>query len=236
MKLVTFAATAVAVLAWAGAAGAASKTLDLQSFSKLEISSGIDARITIGTTQSVIADSPYEEQLEELRVEVSDGRLKAWVDWNIFDLLDFAGIDRQIVLTITVPVLTEINANSGADVDAAGIGGDAIVLRASSGADLDIKGALGKSYDIDASSGSDVDIEGTCSSAKIVSSSGSNVRADKLLCLDVDANASSGSDLDVYASASVKADASSGSDITVHGKPAQTAVQSSSGGDITVED
>jgi hypothetical protein len=236
MKLVTVAATAVALLAGTGVAAAASKVLDLESFSRVEVSSGIDAVITIGATQSVTADSPYQEQLDELQIEVRDGRLKAWVDWNIFDLLDFAGVDRQIVLTITVPALTEINANSGADVDATGITGDAIVLRASSGADLDVKGAAGTRYDIDSSSGSDVDIEGTCSSAKIVSSSGSNVRADKLLCLDVDANASSGSDLDVYASASVKADASSGADITVRGKPAQTAVQSSGGADIKIED
>lgn len=235
MRLLSVTAAAAALLVTAGAASAAPKTLDLAPFSKIEITSGIDAIVTIGETQSVVADSPYQEQLDELKVEVSGDRLKAWVDWNIFDLFDF-GAERKIVLTIVVPALTEINANSGADVDATGISGNELALRASSGADLDIKGATASRYDIDSSSGSDLDVEGTCSSAKVVASSGSNIRADKLLCLDVDANASSGSDIDVFASAGLKANGSSGSDITVYGKPLSTEVETSSGADITIED
>ena len=49
-------------------------------------------------------------------------------------------------------------------------------------------------------------------------------------CADVNANASSGGHADVTATQSIKANASSGGGITIHGKPAQTSINSSSGG------
>ncbi len=215
----------------------AEKTFDLPTFTGIEISSGIDAVVTVtpGATQSVVVTSPHQEEIDELKVEVTGGTLKAYTDFNLFDLFDFVQGDRQTVVTITVPALASASANSGSDIALSGIGGDVVTLNSSSGSDLTVTGATGKSYDIDSSSGSDLSVEGTCESARINSSSGSNVRADKLLCLNVDANASSGSDADVYASESVKAEASSGSDLTVYGKPKQTEINSSSGADIHID-
>jgi hypothetical protein len=84
------------------------------------------------------------------------------------------------------------------------------------------------------SSGSNLSVDGTCQSARVVASSGASLRADRLLCTDVDANASSGANADVHASGSFKGEASSGSDITVYGKPASQEVNTSSGADISI--
>jgi hypothetical protein len=215
-------------------AAAAEKTYDLPPFTGITISSGIDAVVTVGgTTQSVVATSPRPEELEDLQIEVTNGRLRAWRDWNLFDVFNF-GDETQTVITISVPALTAANADSGADIDVTGISGDAVTLNASSGARINARAAVGKSYDLNASSGSNLSVEGTCDSAKVGVSSGATVRADRLLCTDVDANASSGSNADVHASGSFMGEASSGSDITVHGRPASQQVDTSSGADISI--
>jgi hypothetical protein len=138
------------------------------------------------------------------------------------------------VITISVPALSAATADSGADVDVTGMSGDGVTLNTSSGARIVARAAAGRSYDLNASSGSNLSVEGTCQSARVVVSSGANVRADRLLCTDVDANASSGADANLYASGSFKGEASSGSDIKVYGNPANQQVNTSSGADINI--
>jgi hypothetical protein len=227
------AAAALAAAFAPAAALAASKAFDLGPFTQIEISSGIDAIVTVGGTQSITAESPRQEEIDELIVEVKDGKLHAYRDWSIFDIFSFG--ERQTKLTIAVPALSSVSADSGSDVDVTGITGDAVTLRSSSGADLNIKAATAKHYDADVSSGAGLDIDGTCESAKLNASSGADLNAEKLLCADVDANASSGSDLEAYASVSIKANASSGSDLKVHGKPPTVQQDASSGADISID-
>jgi hypothetical protein len=236
MLFVTRAAVAALLVGVPMSAAGAEKIFDLPPFSAISISSGIDAVVTVtaGAAQSVVATSPRQEEIDELQLEVRDGRLHAWTDWNLLELFDFADGDRQTVITISVPALSAATADSGADIDVSGIGGDAVTLNASSGSDIDARAAAGKVYDLNASSGARLNVEGTCVSATIVVSSGATARADRLLCADVDANASSGSDADVYTSGSFKGEASSGSDVTVYGSPTSTEVNSSSGGDIHI--
>jgi hypothetical protein len=236
MKLLLSAAVAAILsISTAGTAAAASKTFDVEAFTAVEIGSGLDAVVTVGGAQAIIAESPTQEELDELIIEVRDGKLKAWTDWDILDLFDWAG-DRQTRITITVPALTEVAANSGADVDVSAIAGDSISLSASSGADLSVAGASGKSFDLNASSGADLRVEGTCESAKVDSSSGSDLRADRLLCQSVDANASSGASADVHATGTLTANVSSGATLNVYGKPATVDDNVSSGGDLELRD
>jgi hypothetical protein len=205
-------------------------------FIEIEISSGISAIVTVGGAQSVVAESPRQEELEELIIEVSGGKLRAYRDWNLLDLFDWGPGDRPTTITISVRKLTAANANSGADVEVTGMSGDAIRLNSSSGADLTAKAVSGRSFDLNASSGADLTVDGSCERAEVNASSGSDLRAEKLLCESVDANASSGASADVHASASLKANASSGGNIDVYGKPATVDQETSSGGDIELRD
>ena len=215
---------------------AASKTFEVEPFTAIEISSGINAVVTVGGTgQSVVADSPRQQEIDELVVEVRGGKLHAYADWDFFDLFDW-GASRTITLTVTVPTLDSAEANSGADVDVRGIVADSVHLASSSGADLNATGLAGKRFELDASSGADLSAAGTCDSARINASSGADLRADKLLCADIEANASSGANADVYASASLRANVSSGASIDVYGKPAKVEDETSSGGDLQIRD
>lgn len=221
-----------AMIAWVPVtASAESRTIDVEPFTKVEISSGIDATITIGDSQSVVAESASSAQLDELKVEVSGGRFHAYVDWSIFDLFDL-GADRNIHLAITVPAVEALEANSGSDVSAEGIAADRLELGASSGANLTIRAVTAATVDAEASSGADLQVAGTCDSARIESSSGADLDAGRLVCQSVTASASSGASASVNATASVDAEASSGASIDVHGSPANVASEESSGGDV----
>jgi len=233
MPLATKTAIAsILLVAMSGVALGASKTYDLGAFTGVDISTGVNAEITVGPAQSVRAESPRQEELDKLIVEISHGKLIARTDWNILDLFSFG--DRNTTLFITVPALDSAEASSGADINVTGISGEDVTLKSSSGADIDAKAAAGKSFEISVSSGADIEVEGACGSASVDVSSGARLKADGLECTDVDIGASSGANADVFASASVKADASSGANIDVYGKPAKVDVEESSGGDVGI--
>lgn len=217
------------------AARAESRTYEFGTFEKLDISSGIDAVVSVGAEQSIRAESTNVD-LNELILDVRDGTLFAsaeWDDGNLFDLLILG--DREIVLHITVPSLTAVTASSGSDTDVTGMAGDAVTLNASSGSDLELRAVAAKTVSIDASSGSDIDVSGTCETATIDISSGSDLNAADLKCAAVTIEASSASDAKVFASASVDIKASSGSDVEVTGNPAEVAQDASSGADISID-
>lgn len=232
--IVKFAAASAALLLLAAPALAETRTIELPPFSALDISSGIDAIVIVGGTQSITAEAADKRLLDDLQLKVEGNTLKAYYDWSFFDLFSFGDRDR-IKLTITVPALNKVEASAGSDVEATGVSGDTLTFRASSGADLTLRAVAGKSIDLNASSGAGLKIDGTCEDGKANSSSGSDLDAEDLLCATMDANSSSGSDLDVHASKSVKANASSGSDLTVYGNPAEVEQESSSGSDIKLE-
>lgn len=232
--LVKLAAASAALLLLAAPALAETRTIDLPAFTALDISSGIDAIVTVGSSQSITVEAKDKRLLDDLQLKVEGDTLKAYYDWSFFDIFTFGDRD-QIKLTITAPALTKVEASAGSDVEATGVTGDALKFGSSSGADLTLRAVAGKSIELNASSGAGLKIDGTCVDGKANSSSGSDLDAEHLLCTTMDANSSSGSDLDVHASKSIKANASSGSDLTVYGNPAEVDQEASSGSDITLE-
>lgn len=215
-----------------GAAFAQSKTFEVTPFTGVDISSGLDADISVGGTVSVSAHSRDPEYLNDLKVEVRNNRLYAWIDRNI---LDFRfGDDRRVMLSITVPSLDFIEASGGSDVKANALGGDRVEAHASGGADLDIAGIKATALAAEASSGSDLTLAGTCATAAFDVSSGSDLNATDLKCVDVTINASSGSDAEIFASGSLTANASSGADLTVHGSPKSVKQDTSSGAGVKI--
>jgi hypothetical protein len=229
--LINAAAAAALLAALPATAFAASKTFNVEPFTAIEISSGIDAKVTTGGTLSVVGEAPDDGQLNELKVEVSGGKLRAFVDWN---LLGFLMPEKTLKLTITVPELHAANADSGASVEVAGVSGDVVSLGASSGANLSVTGAAGTRYEIESSSGAGLTVEGACETAMLEASSGANLGADKLLCQSVTAEASSGASADVFASARAKLEASSGANLDLAGKPASIEQDASSGASINI--
>lgn len=214
---------------------AAERTYELPAFTAIDVAAGIDATVTVGGAQSVVATSREQVEIDELKVEVQNGTLKIWREWDLFQIFDgFSDNDTRV--TVAVPVLTSAEASSGADVDVSGMSGEALTLESSSGADLDATDIRAVTIKIEASSGSDLSANGTCTSVAVDASSGADIDIDDLACTDAQVNASSGADIELRASGSLKAEASSGADIKVKGKPAKTDIDESSGGSVELGD
>jgi len=240
-QILRFAVAGSIALAMTGGAMAESRDFELTGFEQVDINTGIHATVTLGDSFSVRAESSNKELLDKLEVTVDGGKLSASVDQTFLDFIFNGGVVGQLLganelkLTITLPKLSAVSVSSAADVEVIGAKGD-LNLDVSSGAELAIAGAALGNVRLDISSGSDAALSGTCDAIAISASSGSDLKAGDLKCATVTVEASSGSDVAVFASKSIKVDASSGSDVKVSGNPPQTAIDSSSGADISIHE
>jgi len=240
-SLLTLALAGSIGLAITGTAMAQERSFDLTGFDKVDISTGLDAIVTLGDTFAVQAQSRNQEVLDKLEITVSGDTLTARIESNFLEFIlggglvgQFLGGGNAATIHITLPVLAAVNASAGADVDVTAPKGD-LAVDVSSGADVSIvQAALGK-LTVHASSGSDAELSGTCDSIEASVSSGASIDAEDLICASAVAEASSGGGISVHATASLKANASSGGDIDVMGSPKQTDINRSSGGSVSIK-
>ena len=212
------------------AVSAETRNFDLSEFNRIEISTGINAIVEVGESFSVRAETDNTKILDDLRIEVRGRKLVADLDLGFLESL--LGKNRDVTVYITLPALTEVEGNAGADVMVSGSFGPELSASASSGASLLIDGLTSERVDLDASSGASLRVSGECVDLRVDASSGASINASKLTCEFVKADASSGASAVVFASASINADASSGGDIDVEGGPTRIEVDESSGGDV----
>ncbi len=244
MRTIATLALATAIgLTFGGAAKAESRDFALNNFDRVDIATGLDAVVTIGDSFAVRAESGSADALNNLELSVADGVLTARLDQDFLDFIISGGLvgmllnsGNAVTINITLPAISGVSASSGADVRATGIKSDQLDLEASSGADVKLTGATLGAVRAGASSGASIDLSGTCTSIDAEASSGSGIDAGDLVCATATAGASSGADIAVHATQSVKAEASSGGDVDIEGNPAQTDFNSSSGGDISLDD
>ena len=223
-------AASTVLLAAPTSGSAETREFDLSDFNRIEISTGINAIVEIGGEFSVRAETDTTKILEDLRIEVRGRKLVADLDLGFLDSI--LGKSRDVTVYITLPDLTEVESNAGADVLVSGTYGPELYAAASSGASLSIDGLTSEHVDLDASSGASVRVSGECIDLRVDASSGGSVDASKLTCEIVKAEASSGGSASVFATTSINADASSGGGIDVEGGPTRIEVDESSGGDV----
>lgn len=226
----TIIAAALAAAVLTTPAFAETRTAELPAFTAIDVSSGIDAKVSIGP-QSVTAEARNAADLDELKLVVEGGVLRAYTEWSLFDIFD-PGIDREIRVTISAPALTGIAASAGSDVEAVGITGDNLKFTSNAGSDLTLTGLVGKVVTLESNAGADLTAEGTCETATVKADAGSDLRAAGLKCADVTVGGAAGSDIEVFASNSVKADAFAGTEITVSGNPGTVTQNANAGGEI----
>lgn len=224
------AASTVILTAAPVVAAAETRNFDLSEFNRIEISTGINAIVEVGQRFSVRAETDNTKILDDLRIEVRGRKLSADLDLGFLESL--LGKNRDVTVYITLPDLTEVEGNAGADVMVSGDFGPELIAAASSGASLLIDGLTSERVDLDASSGGSLRVSGDCVDLRVDASSGASINASKLTCEFVKAEASSGGSAIVFASDSIDADASSGGGIDVEGGPTRIEVDESSGGDV----
>jgi hypothetical protein len=242
-RTIAIAATATAGLLLGTAAFAQSADFDLSGFDRVDIATGLDARISQGDSFSVHAESRSQDALDHLQISVDDGVLTARFEQSFLDFIISGGLVGQllnsgnaITIDITLPALAGVTASSGADIDVIAVTSERLELDASSGADIKVTDAVLGQAVLSASSGSDIEIDGTADAVEADASSGSDIDADGLVAGNAVAEASSGADISVHATARIRAEASSGGNIEVRGNPAERDVDTSSGGDVNFDD
>jgi hypothetical protein len=215
-----------------GVALAATRTYEMSPFEGISIAAGVDARVTVGPTQSIVAET-WSNNFEDLRIAVEDHVLR--IDRSPRSWFSNLFFGNGYTVHVVMPALHSLTASSGSDVSVKGnLEGD-LSITASSGSDIDVAQIKGGDVKVNASSGSDLDISGSCVSLDAHLSSGSDLRAKNLKCENVTLQTSSGSDVSVHATKRVVGKASSGSDVLVRGKPALVQVETSSGADVVRE-
>jgi hypothetical protein len=230
MHKLPLAAVAAALLISASPVFAESRTLDTGEFTAIQVATGIEAEIVVGGPLSVVAEAPGASDFNDFRYQVTGGKLEVWYDWTIFQL--FGPRDREMMLTITVPTLTEIVGTTASRVDVRGPTGNELRVEATTGAAVEIAGAQAATYALSSTTGSTLTIEGSCDRASVEVTTGSSLRAENLACSEVTAEATTGGHLTITATESVSGEATTGASITIHGSPQVNHLATSTGASV----
>lgn len=196
-----------AALMFVVSAHAEEQRFELQGFTKLDLSAGVDVQANIGEGFDVRAEGS-EKALARLRIEQSGDTLIIGRKRGSY----FSQGSQKVRVYVSMPSLLAVDASSGSDLTANGVDSDRFSADVSSGADISISGACG-ALTVDVSSGADANLR-------------------NLKCRTVDADASSGANVTVYASESVNTSASSGGDIDVYGNPPNRDVNAKRSGGV----
>ena len=226
----TFTVASLVALGLAGAASAETRTYDVGSFTKIDISAGLDLNFEGGSSQEITVENRNGD-FSDIEVVVKGDTL---VLKRVKNNWGWGRKRERYGITVSAPVISGVEASSGSDVAGRGMTGESIFIDVSSGADVTVSGVEGGTVTIETSSGSDASVSGQCSRVRADASSGSDLDARDLICENGEADASSGSDISIHATGSVNADASSGADVDVYGGPTDVNTDKSSGGSVSI--
>lgn len=226
------------------------ETRQLETFTKVHVSEGIDANLIKGDANKAIVTT--KRKLEDVVTRVKDGTLEIEMDDHLRNLNMHSG-DVKVTVYFA-QALEGLSASSGADLSTEeNLQAEDMNLRASSAGSImfnsivanevdahassagDIKGNITSKYlTAHVSSAGKIQLKGAADNAKIEASSSGDFKGKDLQSKDAMADASSGADVWIRVSDHLKASASSGGDVHYYGAP-EVSKSESSGGDVTRE-
>ncbi len=193
-------------------------------FTGIEVGQGLDLEIEQSAQKSitVIADKNLQNHIA---TDINNGILSISCDANIR-----RAESKKII--VKLPVITSIQASSGATVKSLGLlKNNNLDLASSSAGEMKLQ-IEAENVSIQTSSGSTIKVKGKALKVETQSSSGSNIEAQELMANNIISEASSGSSTAVYPLENLKADASSGANINYYNKPKSLEKEASSGGSV----
>ncbi|MDM9630650.1 head GIN domain-containing protein [Robiginitalea aurantiaca] len=191
-----------------------------EDFTAVTASEGLNVYVTQGSDFKIRVEAD-ENVIDLIGTDIRDGKLKVHAIENI------GRATKKIY--VTMPEVTSLAANSGADLIGDGlIEADKINLDSSSGAGLKVE-IVADQIEANSSSGADIRLGGRANLLYADASSGSDIKAVELESKICRANASSGADIRVNVTEELTAHASSGADIGYSGEPKVETRKSASG-------
>jgi hypothetical protein len=200
------------------------KERNVDSFTGLKVSSGIDVYLKQGNDEKVTVEA--DENLHEyILTEVRNGVLNVYSEYNI------RNADKKRVY-VTMKDIKSIRTTSAGDVIGEGpITGDRLELSASSAGDIKLE-VKATNISVDISSSGDITLTGETEMLRADLSSAGDLNAYELKSKEADISVSSAGDADVNVSERMTARASSAGDINYRGDPRNVDAHSSSAGGI----
>jgi hypothetical protein len=207
-----------------------SKTVSVNNFNEITVSSGIDLYLTQAGTESakIVGD---KEIADKVLVEKDGNALRI----KFKDRTDWSGFFRkqgQVKVYVNVKTLNALHASGGSDVYGQNsIKADRISLHTSGGSDVKIN-LVCKDITVESSGGSDLYLTGSADNMDLRSSGGSDVHAEKFSVNYAKVNSSGGSDANIHVNKALEANASGGSDIRFSGSAAYKKTSDSKSGSV----
>lgn len=193
-------------------------------FDQIHVSRGMNVYVTQGSPAKVvvIADNNLHEIIE---TRVKGNVLEIYANENI------RWAEEKKVM-VTVEHLSGLETTSGSNAWSKNqIKSENLEMKASSGANLTMDVDAGY-LKTDCSSGANVRLSGMAKDAELGASSGANLKGEDLKTDNCKMRASSGANVSATVNGKLEANASSGGNIVYYGQPADTDVNTSSGGNI----
>jgi hypothetical protein len=206
------------------------KTVSVNNFSEITVSSGIDLYLTQAGAESakIVGD---KELADKVLIE-KDGnslriKFKESTNWSAFFRKQ-----GQVKVYVNVKTLKALHASGGSDVYGQNaIKTDKIDLHTSGGSDVKVN-LICKDITIESSGGSDLYLSGSAENMDLRSSGGSDVHAEKFSVDYAKVNSSGGSDANIHVNKALEANASGGSDIRFSGNAAYKKTSDSKSGSV----
>ena len=200
------------------------------SFTKIEISGGIDLFLSQSETEAIAVSGGNAQSRDAIITTIENGVLKIYSDnksWKIT-----RGYTKRVAY-VSFKQLQKITASGSSDVVIDGsLSGEELSIHLAGASDL--KGSLAvKRLRLDQSGASDVTLKGTVADLEIMISGASEVKAYELQAETCKATASGASDVKVTVTKTLSAVASGASSIYYRGESSVTNIQSSGASNIS---
>jgi hypothetical protein len=223
----------------------------VSDFSKISVSEGINAFITMGDKESLTVEADdnlvplivTEVNGDKLVVKIKDGYgVKSSKALNVFinaetltGLKASSAADIKMETDLTASSLS-CDASSAGDINLMGVNVDDFDGNASSSGDIECERLTAKSANMNASSSGDIKFNnGSIEKANLETSSSGEISAYKVETKTCKANASSGGHIKVNVVDELSAHASSGGRVRYKGTPRMDGMHTSSGGTVKSE-
>jgi hypothetical protein len=196
------------------------------AFSAVDVGSGIEADVTLGTDTTVVLEAD-ENVLPLVTSEVKDGKLvlglkPAWM----------VSVRKPIRAHLVTPKLVTADASGGAKVDGTASEAPDFKAAASGGARITLCGVKAERVSVASSGGATVSLCGTTGDLQVAASGGAIVFTDGLTAGSVHLDGSGGAMGKVFAANAVTGDLSGGASFTVLGNPGNRQVSLSGGATV----
>ncbi|MCY1721054.1 DUF2807 domain-containing protein [Prolixibacteraceae bacterium Z1-6] len=193
-------------------------------FDEIKVSRGMNVYISQGEPTKITVKAD-ENLLEVIETDTNGGVLEITTKSTIRN-----ATEKKVY--ITTPNLVMLKSFAGSNIySETTINTDELEISASAGSNISLD-INTKKLVVSANAGSNISLYGEAKSFEGKVSSGSNIKATKLTTQNGKAKASSGANIWLTTENSLNAHASSGGNIFYYGKPENTEIEKSSGGNV----